>query len=122
MMELLKNAMRATMQEHIKKHSGEQQWQGDDSVTHQESFESLHSPLSTYQRTRAAVHESEPMAMVTNVDQIPPVNVIIADSPNNEGGLLIPPRTLPFPLYYIAVQTQNCCVFLAVSSLHLVQT
>ncbi|KAL3935376.1 MAG: hypothetical protein SGARI_003003 [Bacillariaceae sp.] len=65
------------MQQHIKKHSGVQEEQGtSSSATRQESHESA--------AEAAAVHDSDRTAVVTNVDQIPPVHVIIADSPNNE--------------------------------------
>lgn len=76
--------MKATMDFHIQQHtSGE----GEKSVTHQESFESLQSPLSKYQRVQSSDPEgSLPLQPkhVPNPEMIPSVNVIIADSPNNE--------------------------------------
>jgi signal transduction histidine kinase len=85
-MELLKNAMRATMDFHIQKYSRDHE-EGH-AVTHRESVESLQSPLSNYRRIRQAsaeaAHDSRGLMVVPDVDKIPPVTVIIADSPKNE--------------------------------------
>jgi hypothetical protein len=80
--ELLKNAMKATMDFHIRQYSSN----GDDdreTVTHQESLETLQSPLSKYQRSKGSHHHRVPKP-VPNVENIPNVTVIIADSPDNE--------------------------------------
>ncbi|KAG7369538.1 mitochondrial branched-chain alpha-ketoacid dehydrogenase kinase [Nitzschia inconspicua] len=81
LMELLKNSMKATMDFHIQNNTSEE----DESWTHQESFESLQSPLSKYQRVQSGGEPYLPQTkVVPNPDKIPPVTFIIADSPNNE--------------------------------------
>jgi hypothetical protein len=91
-MELLKNAMKATMDFHIQQNTPHE----DETVTHQESFESLQSPLSKYQRVKSAdqVHHHPIRRAVPNADKIPNVTVIIADSPNNEDVIIKVTRTM----------------------------
>jgi DUF4097 and DUF4098 domain-containing protein YvlB len=79
--------MKATMEFHMRRNSIKEE-DKTELVTHQESHETLQSPLSKYQRFKDAVchhhhHHDIPMP-VPNADKIPTVTVIIADSPDNE--------------------------------------
>jgi len=60
-------------------------------VTHQQSFQSLHTPLSRYQRIGGRYHGPQTQSKrkafphhKLNMNNVPPVTVIIADSPSNE--------------------------------------